>query len=398
MADRARLERLLGGPALAGLRARLRRRYELGGARGTLTLSALGEVERDALCGMLGRPTGRGASLRFSLDDVDAVLARAGVAPSLRAALEILDGPIEDRAAQRLASARAWEELQEGVRDPRLKEWLAHARGLGMLKRTSGSDPGRAQELCIQAERVLAVLPSSPTTRSRLAAQALGDAHALDRGLPLPALVLAALRHARADEEMEEDESQRAQWAACGVMVNELARPALALNLPGAGMPGDPCYLSLRSLLRQARAWPVARRDIHVCENPNVVAIAADALGERCAPLVCTDGMPAAAQRTLLSQLATAGASFLYHGDFDWPGIAIGNVVMREWEALPWRFKSQDYMEAVSTAAGGRMLDATERQAVWDPVLVSVMQKRGIAIDEEAVIDLLIRDLDQDAK
>ena len=72
---------------------------------------------------------------------------------------------------------------------------------------------------------------------------------------------------------------------------------------------------------------------MRVCENPNLVAIAADALGTRCAPLVCTDGMPAAAQRCLLSQLATAGAQTFYHGDFDWPGLHIGNYVMREYGA-----------------------------------------------------------------
>jgi len=38
--------------------------------------------------------------------------------------------------------------------------------------------------------------------------------------------------------------------------------------------------------------------------------------------------MLAAAQRTLLMQLRRAGATLRYHGDFDWPGIAIGNVVM----------------------------------------------------------------------
>ena len=45
--------------------------------------------------------------------------------------------------------------------------------------------------------------------------------------------------------------------------------------------------------------------------DPNIVSIAADRLGAACAPLVCTDGMPAAAQRVLLKQLSDAGAKLL---------------------------------------------------------------------------------------
>src|SRR5262249_38004917 len=106
-----------------------------------------------------------------------------------------------------------------------------------------------------------------------------------------------------------------------------------------SGTPaGEPGYVSLRVLVRSPPSWAVAGRDVYVCENPNLVAIAADQWGPRCAPLVCTDGMPAAAQRHLLSQLTRAGARLHYHGDFDWPGLCIGNHLMRAHGALPWRF------------------------------------------------------------
>jgi hypothetical protein len=39
----------------------------------------------------------------------------------------------------------------------------------------------------------------------------------------------------------------------------------------------------------------------------------------------------------------TAGGRLRYHGDFDWAGLAIGNFVMREFGAEPWRFKTTDY-------------------------------------------------------
>ena len=133
------------------------------------------------------------------------------------------------------------------------------------------------------------------------------------------------------------------------MLVNELARPALLLNLPMegggtfAGEAGEPAYATLRRLLRSPPRLAVAGRTVYVCENPNLVAIAADRLGLRCAPLVCADGMPAAAQRTLLPQLAEAGANLAYHGDFDWPGLRIANLVMRSFGARPWRFGAEDY-------------------------------------------------------
>jgi hypothetical protein len=45
------------------------------------------------------------------------------------------------------------------------------------------------------------------------------------------------------------------------------------------------------------------------------MAIAADRLGRRCAPLVCAGGIPAAAQRTLLARLVECGAELAYHDD-----------------------------------------------------------------------------------
>ena len=151
------------------------------------------------------------------------------------------------------------------------------------------------------------------------------------------------------------------------------ARPALFLNLPlpvhgpVSWVPGEPGYLSLRQLLRRPIAWPVAGRRIFICENPDIVAIAADRLGGTCAPLVCTDGMPAAAQRILFDQLLAAGAHLHYHGDYDWPGIGIGNYFMRTWDARPWRFGVADYLAAVAcTPPRPSDLSGVSVDALWD--------------------------------
>jgi uncharacterized protein (TIGR02679 family) len=236
-------------------------------------------------------------------------------------------------------------QVVERCEHPALRSVLQTPIGLGLLKRLCASLPEAGTRLVVDADRVLRRLPAAGIPRAQLAVATLGDAHALDAGSAAGTLVLAALRHGAAGD--NDGERARDLWAAAGVLVNELARPALALNLPGptGAEAGEPAYLSLRSLVRSPRAWAAAGRAVFVCENPNLLAIAADRLGPRCAPLVCTDGMPAAAQRTLLAQLRAAGATLHYHGDFDWSGVRIGNHMVREHDARPWRFSAADYPE-----------------------------------------------------
>lgn len=396
----ARLQRLLGGEALAALRKRLRLRYERGAPAGPLRFGALSETEHAALAALAGRPARFARSLQIDAAEIDAALVRAGLASSLRDALEQLDGPIVDTAAERLSLRSQWQQVVESCEHAGLRLALQTPIGLGRLKRLCASRPVDGARLAGDADRVLRRLPAPGIPLAQLAGAALGDAHALDAGSPLGTLVIAALRRARRDDAAADegftDERTRDLWAAVGVLVNELARPALVLNLPGLpGVdPGEPAYLSLRSLVRSPRAWPVKGRPVFVCENPNLLAIAADQLGPRGAPMVCTDGMPAAAQRTLLAQLRTAGATLHYHGDFDWPGLRIGNQMLREHDVRPWRFMATDYREAVVGAPRpGRALDDDAVNAMWDETLAAAMLEERLAIDEEALADMLLRDL-----
>jgi len=193
------------------------------------------------------------------------------------------------------------------------------------------------------------------------------------------------------------EESFRERWARLGVTVNALSLPALCLNLPIMDPDlvhpaGEPVHLSLRRLLRRPPAWAVAGRDVFVCENPDIVAIAADRLGSTSAPLVCTDGMPSAAQQTLLEQLAAAGARLRYHGDFDWGGLTIGNFVMREFGAEPWRFGKTDYL-AAAAKHGIALRGARPVVAQWDDGLAGTMADRGVVVHEEGVAEMLMMDL-----
>lgn len=404
MATDERLQRLLGGAALARLRARLRQRFEREGANAEITgfrIENLSAAERSVLASLQGsRPT---ASSSFQVDIavIDSALQRAAVADSLREALVQLDGPIKDRAAERDALLSQWQDVLCGCGHSALLTLLQTTHGLGLLKRISNQNHAAATRLIASTETVLARLPAHGVSRAQLAAEALGDAHALDKGYAAASLVLEVLRATLSRNPELEIESgdapeldQRDLWASAGVLVNELARPALVLNLPSIAIPGEPAYLSLRYLLRSPAPWEVRGFTVFVCENPNLLAIAADRLGARCSPLVCTEGMPAAAQRTLLTQLVEAGAALSYHGDFDWPGLHIGNHLMREFAATPWRFGVADYEAALAIAPRpGRPLKGGHVEASWDAALTESMGHAQRAIDEEMVADVLCRDL-----
>lgn len=415
-----RLKRLLGGAELASLRQRMRRFFERvdNGAPGNvLTLTQLTANEREVLALLTGRPVRPSQSMRIDIRQLDTVLSESGIADSLRAALELIDGPIENRAAHRRDIQAQWERvINHACGSVALSNWVMTPAAIRLLKRLSRQDPASAKQLLERADIVLQKLPTNGIPLSQLAAETLGDAHALDRGEPTATVILAAWRHLEhrtsgvnsledndsKDECGLPDERTRDIWARSGVLVNELARPVLSLNLPVAdhntfvGTPGEPAYLSLRRLLRTPPVWDVNGVTVFVCENPNLMAIVADRLGAASAPLVCTDGTPAAAQRTLLSQLKVAGARLMYHGDFDWPGLQIANYVIGTWQMDLWRFGVNDYEVAVANAPPARHdLSGICVAASWDPALMLTMQRHGIAIAEESVAASLLSDLHQ---
>lgn len=410
-----RLQRLLGGESLSSLRKRLRKRFERGPADGKLErlrIANLGVNEHAALAGLMGRSVRFSSSMQIDVELVGEALNRAGIARSLREALEIIDGPIVHTETARAELQAEWLRVVSHVGHAEFAAYLQAPSGLGLLKRLSSGSPDAAVRLCSSVDAVLDALPARGMTRAQLAAKTLGDAHALDNGRPAAALVLAVWRAKAApkpdldeedplnDENESGDERIRDVWAKAGVLVNELARPALFLNLNMQGRPtlpnaaGEPTYASLRFLLRSGPRWDVNGLDVYVCENANLLAIAADQCGSRCAPMVCTDGMPAAAQRVLLQQLSAAGGRLLYHGDFDWAGIRIGNYVMREYGARPWRFNVADYLAAVAQAPRpGLALAGPEVRASWDGALTVAMQEHQLSIAEESLSDVLLQDL-----
>jgi uncharacterized protein (TIGR02679 family) len=143
---------------------------------------------------------------------------------------------------------------------------------------------------------------------------------------------------------------------------------------------------------------------VRICENPVVIAAAADELGNRCPPLVCVGGQPSAAAWRLLDLLAAGGVQFRYHGDFDWGGIRIASAVRRRvglgqshWK--PWRYDRDAYEAAAAAASTAQAAARLPRLAgepaatPWDPSLADAMARRDARIDEELSLDILLADL-----
>lgn len=146
-----RLKRLLGGAELASLRLRMRRYFERvdNGASGdVLTLTQLSATEHEALALLTGRPSRPSRSARIDVRQLDATLIEAGIAGSLRAALELIDGPIENRAAHRNGIQAQWDSVtSHGGWHVALSDWVVTPAAIRLLKRLTRQNPVNAQHL-----------------------------------------------------------------------------------------------------------------------------------------------------------------------------------------------------------------------------------------------------------
>ncbi len=394
-----RLRRLLGGPDTQWLVERVRTKLAQGRAiDGTVTLTGATVGQRRALESLFGRAPSAGRSLSVRLPELDALLRESGICPEgLAAAVRALTGPVPDLRARAQADLLAWQAAYEPLRDlararPDLAAWAAESERAGLVKRLARADAAAARELTANAGKVLALLPADGVVLPVLAARALGDAHALDDGRALTALVLSAIRvlAGLSNASTAGAEGRRQAWAAVGVALDELSSRVLTLGI-GAELPGEPAVLTLRRVRRHPPACAGGR--VFVCENPAVLAAAADELGDRCPPLICVEGQLSAAARVLLGHLAARGARFAYHGDFDWGGVRIAAGILALPAADPWRYDAASYSAAVLRGLGSPLTTGAPIDTPWDPALRSAIEQHGVRVEEEHVIPELLVDL-----
>jgi uncharacterized protein (TIGR02679 family) len=245
-----------------------------------------------------------------------------------------------------------------------------------------------------------------PHGRGDLATRVTGTAHGLDDNTVLSRFVLRGLARALDAEPPECAPERRALWRAAGVAPDEVSSTVLTYGLRPVGSGWRERALLERSrwhteshlTLRELHALELALPQgtvVYVCENPRVVEAAADA---RCAAaLVCTAGSAATVVLELLDTLAAAGHQLRYHGDFDWPGIALANRIVRRYGALPWRMAAADYEELATRSQSLGIppfpLTGPAIDADWDADLAPAMASLNSALHEESALEWLVTDL-----
>jgi uncharacterized protein (TIGR02679 family) len=398
-------------PALLRIWQILRRRLEERGLRtdGHVVLSGLDRAERHAVAGLLGRPV-TGSRCRVDLAALDADLgARSGVG-GLVAVLERATGDaLRDRPGERarrdadrdapFALART---LLPEV--PWREDWLDGVHRSGLLRRTADPETAVRRAAAVLARLAGTSGPASPglrpgepaevRARTDLAAAVGAGAHGLDDGRTLSALVLRALAARRGEPPPTTAAARRELWDAEGVRVDTVSSTCLTLGLHATGPAsavarlataaeaGDPVHLTAWDL---RRCTLVAPTQVLVTENPRVLEAVAERHGAH-HPVVCTSGRPTLVVLDVLH--AVARARLHYHGDFDWPGVAIANRLVADVGVRPWCMTADDYLAGLPI--GGEPLAGAPVEPAWDADLGAAMRHHGIAVHEEAVLPALL--------
>jgi uncharacterized protein (TIGR02679 family) len=191
-----------------------------------------------------------------------------------------------------------------------------------------------------------------------------------------------------------------------GIVTDELSSTVLMLNLPTKGDSLSDCLLQdhrrcgmpARLTFRHLRLYPptfelpsnAEDSRIFVCENPSILAEAANCIGAKCPPMVCVEGHPSLACWLLLEQLRSREFQLAYHGDFDWGGIRIANKLYAAFGFEPWRFTSTSHR---IRSNHHRKLRPPESEARWDSTLSEAIRRAGVSVEEESAIEELIADL-----
>jgi uncharacterized protein (TIGR02679 family) len=399
------------GPEFRRLLERARRSLERTGGdlSGWVSLSQPDDAERKAIIGITGqyRDT-RTTRITVRLANLDHAV-RETTGRSLPELLTEMAGPLRNRPAERSTLAGARDVVIRAAETSSLhascgwyRDWLAEIMRDGSLTKLINQGEQARLGQAVRVLEYLAGRTSVPVLLPALAADITGDTKALNHGTVLSTLVLRALAIKTGTGRPGTAGERRDLWEESNVVVDDLASRVLVLNmsaegrglaewLAGAARFGVPFYITLHQLM----TMPLMVRGalVHVCENPAVLRRAAAELGSGSAPLLCAEGRPSAAFHQLADAIVNGGGELRYHGDFDWPGLAIASSVMRRHGARPWRMSAADYIAGVRADAEYLRLAGTPQPTPWDPELGELMAATGRVLYEESVADALISDL-----
>jgi hypothetical protein len=408
-------------------------------ARGTVELRGLTRDERHALSDVVGGPITDG-DVRLRLVDLDGrIQPRTG--RDLAGVVTWLTGRVlVDRADRRRAAAARREEPFEAAREwlrsmvplapmgglgwpAWVDDWLNGLRRDGILTTVPDGEAVLVTALEMLDDRgafagagvvghdgasedfrLVAPTGRAPgvVSRTDLAARRTGSAHGLDDGTKLALVVLRAAA-AKAGARLARSAAERRQlWESLGVVVDRVSTTCLTWNLqqvpdraqdarePGLRRAADgaPRHVTWWDL-DAGLDWASGQR-VLVCENPRTLeAIAESGASSSGLGVVCTMGRANLVAAEVLGRLVSSGAVLRYHGDFDWPGVALANACLKDFGAQPWLMSVDDYLAGHGTHA----LAGSSIETEWDPELGPAMRSRGVAVHEEAVLGQVLERL-----
>jgi len=378
---------------------------------GRISIAAPDDAERKAIIGITGvhQPAGT-KRMTVRLTELDAALSRA-TGLGLPGVLAALGEPLRNRPAETamLAGARAFliavaagSPLNDSC--PWYRAWLSGLSTDGTVTRLANTGDTTALGQAVQVLEYLAARPADapPVALPALAARITGDTKALNHGTTLATLLMRALALREGVARPASAAERRELWDLSDVIVDDLASRVLVLNLPaqgdglaewltGAARYGTPFQVTLHQLDTHPIRLSSAR--IFACENPAVLRRACAELGPVCPPLICAEGQPSTAFHKLVRIAVASGGELAYHGDFDWPGVAITAKVIGRHGARPWRMTAGDYLSGVKAGDTAVALRGDPVPTPWEPELCETMRATGRAIYEETVADQLLADL-----
>lgn len=400
-------------------------------ARGTVELRDLSREERHALSDVVGAPI-TGEAVRLKLADLDARL-RVRTGRELAAVVTWLTGrSLVDRADRRRLAAARREEPFEAARqwlssritseadrpeaamgggawvEGWVEGWVDGLRRDGVLTTVKDGGAVLVSALEVLDDRGAFALSEEQVparlvvARTELAARHTGSAHGLDDGTKVALLVLRAAAARAATSLPRTATDRRRLWESLGVVVDRVSTTCLTWNLLGesarihasekdvvAGAARGPAPVHVTWWDLEAGLDLAPGQRVLVCENPRTLEAIAESCGSARLGVVCTMGRANLVVAEVLGRLVRSGGVLRYHGDFDWPGVALANACFRDYGARPWLMSADDYL----TANGAHQLTGQTVEAAWDPELGAAMRSRGVAVHEEAVLDRLLERL-----
>ncbi|GAA0405575.1 TIGR02679 family protein [Micromonospora fiedleri] len=401
-------------PLWSAVHARLVRNGRL--VTGRLTLTGLTDTQREAVGHLLGQAVGPTPTIKLA--DLDRRLRDSAAGTGLLGVVETVIGAVPDRRADADAESARRALLREhanaalvtaGLTDrPWTTLWLDQLWRQGLPARLPTDEVRRTVSQAAMTLGLTVGEQARTWSRGELAQRVTGSAHGLDDDSPLTRLVLRGLALAlTGGSDLPQGAAQRrALWDAAGVASDTVATTVLTYGLRPLGNDwlrlradsGAETHLTLREI-RRLTPLRLHPQTVYVCENPRVLEAAADA--GAAAAIVCTMGNPTTVTLALLDAIMESpDVRLLYHGDFDWPGIAIADRIMQRYDARPWQFMAADYRWAVAQAiergTPPQPLIGRAAETPWDPALSTTMAQTATAIHEEAVIDRLLADFELD--